>query len=153
MGRTRLPEHITRLIPAAERSQPKPKRQIDQNRKLTASMDGASILRAAMSESDFQKAVLAKARDLGWTVWHDAATNAPRVCYACRAPARGPRNASGLPDLILVRGARLIWAELKSQDGVTSPEQRQWIAALRAAGQQVYVWRPSQWDSIVEVLT
>lgn len=124
MGRTRLPEQ-----------------------------DGRAAMLANMTEREFQAHVLALAKRLSWTAWHDAATNAPRVCYSCKAPARGPRNASGLPDLILVRGDRLVWAELKRQDGVTSQEQRQWIAALRAAGQTVFVWRPSDWPTIESVLT
>lgn len=65
------------------------------------------------------------------------------------------RSAAGLPDLILVgpdaaRG--VVWAELKSARGVLRPEQVAFIAALRAAGQTVYVWKPSQWDEILEVL-
>lgn len=153
MGRSRLPEHIKRLIPAAERSATKPKatkRQMDQS--VNPSLSTAYT--DHMTEREFQTHVLALAKRLGWTSWHDGATNAPRVCYACKAPSRGfQRNAKGLPDLILVRGPRLIWAELKSQDGVTKPEQRQWIADLRAAGQTVFVWRPSQWSEIESVLT
>lgn len=41
MGRTKLPEHVRSMVPADTRSQPKPKRQIDQNRKL-ADSDGSS---------------------------------------------------------------------------------------------------------------
>lgn len=103
-------------------------------------------------EKSFHRQVVELARYMGFTVWHDQATNAPRVCWSCKAPARGPRNASGLPDLLLIRGARLIWAELKAQDGVTSAEQREWIARLRAAGETVYVWRPSDWTEIERTL-
>lgn len=103
-------------------------------------------------EKSFMRQVLDLAHLLGWTHWRDNATNAPRVCWSCKAPARGPRNASGLPDLLLVRGERLLWAELKAQDGVTSAEQREWIARLRAAGETVFVWRPSDWQTITEVL-
>lgn len=104
------------------------------------------------SERDFQRQVLQLAGLLGWTWFHDAATNAPRVCWSCKAPARGPRNASGLPDLLLVREDRILWAELKAQDGTTTPEQRAWIEELRAAGQTVFIWRPSDWPTIERVL-
>lgn len=144
MGRSNLPPHARAMIPAAE----KPSRQIDQNRKLTE-----TTLIASMSEREFQTHVLALAKRLGWSTWHDAATNAPRVCYSCKAPARGPRNASGLPDLILVRGDRIVWAELKRQTGSTTKEQREWIHALRMAGQRVFVWRPADWPTIESVLT
>lgn len=103
-------------------------------------------------EKDFQATVLQLAALMGWRHWHDAATNAPRRCWSCGRGTQMPRNPSGLPDLILIRADRLIWAELKAQDGVTSPEQRDWIAALRAAGQQVYVWRPADWPEIEKVL-
>lgn len=103
-------------------------------------------------EKSFHAQVVKLAAYLGWTMWHDAATNAPRVCWSCKAPSKGPRNASGLPDLLLVREDRILWAELKAQDGVTSPEQREWIARLRAAGETVYVWRPADWPVIEKVL-
>lgn len=103
-------------------------------------------------EKSFHRQVVELARYMGFTVWHDQATNAPRVCWSCKAPARGQRNASGLPDLLLVREDRILWAELKAQDGTTTPEQREWIARLRAAGQQVYVWSPADWPVIEKVL-
>lgn len=105
-----------------------------------------------LTEADFQRQVVQLAKTLGWATWHDAATNAPRRCTACGAVRRGPRNAAGLPDLLLVRGDRALWVELKAQAGATSPEQRAWIAALREAGQQVYVWRPSDWPTIERTL-
>jgi hypothetical protein len=105
-----------------------------------------------LTEKRFQAQVLELATLCGWEHWHDNATNAPRRCTACGAVRRGPRNTAGLPDLLLVRGDRLIWAELKAQDGATSPEQREWIARLRAAGQTCYIWRPSDWPTIEHVL-
>lgn len=105
-----------------------------------------------LSERQFQSQVLALAQLLGWKHWHDAATNTPRRCSDCGAVRRGPRNAAGLPDLILVRSNRLIWVELKAEGGSTTPEQREWIARLRAAGQTCYIWRPADWDAITEVL-
>lgn len=105
-----------------------------------------------LTEADFMRQVLQLAGLTGWEHWHDAATNAPRRCSDCGAVRRGPRNTAGLPDLLLVRGPQLIWAELKAQDGATSQEQRAWIARLRAAGQRVYIWRPSDWPTIERVL-
>lgn len=115
-------------------------------------VDANAVLLGELSEREFQAHVLAVAKRNGWLWFHDAATNAPRVCWSCKAPARGPRNASGLPDLLLVREDRILWAELKAQDGTTTPEQREWIARLRAAGQTVYVWRPADWPVIEKVL-
>ena len=61
-------------------------------------------------------------------------------------------SPSGFPDLVLVRSDRLIFAELKSDKGKVSPDQTAWQEALAGTGNDVYLWRPSEWDSIVEVL-
>ena len=61
-------------------------------------------------------------------------------------------DGSGFPDLVLVR-ERVVWAELKSARGVLSAEQIEWVAALEKAGQEIYVWRPADWDAIVKTLS
>ena len=142
MGRTRLPAHLRALVEAQTTGR--------QEQAKNAPQDGPG--RPKQSERDWQTTVLKYAALRGWRAFHDNATNAPRRCTACGAVRRGPRNTAGLPDLILVRGLTLIWVELKAQDGATTPEQRAWIAALREAGQTVFVWRPSDWDTITEVL-
>ena len=65
---------------------------------------------------------------------------------------RTPRNPAGLPDLILVRRPRVVWAELKSENGTTTEEQQAWLDELAACGQHVYVWYPSSWREIEAVL-
>jgi hypothetical protein len=62
-------------------------------------------------------------------------------------------SAAGWPDVALVRPPRLILAELKRDDGRTSAEQERWLGLLRACpGVEVYVWRPSDLDRVVETL-
>lgn len=62
-------------------------------------------------------------------------------------------SAGGFPDLVMVRVPRLIFAELKSDKGKVSIEQEAWLESLRASGKcEVYLWRPSVWESITEVL-
>lgn len=61
------------------------------------------------------------------------------------------RSQPGFPDIVLVKG-RLIFAELKSETGRLTPEQERWLAALRSAGCDVRVWRPSDWQEIEETL-
>jgi hypothetical protein len=69
------------------------------------------------------------------------------------------RSAHGFPDLVLIRAPRLIFAELKTESGKTTAEQDVWLEALRALEGptkglvQTYVWRPHDFDSIVETLT
>jgi hypothetical protein len=62
------------------------------------------------------------------------------------------RSASGFPDLILCRGARLVAAELKGPTGRVTREQAMWLDALDAAGVECFVWRPSDWPEIEAVL-
>ena len=46
---------------------------------------------------------------------------------------------------------RLGWA-LKRENGTLSPAQEERIASLRAAGNTVFVWRPSDWDDVIAEL-
>ena len=88
-------------------------------------------------ERDFQRSVVEAATALGWQCWHD---NDPR------------RNKAGFLDLLLIR-ERVVWAELKTETGRLRPAQQVFMCLLRRAGQECYVWRPSQMDEIIAVLT
>lgn len=112
-----------------------------------------AYLAATMSETTWQAHVVGFARDYGWKVFHDQATNTRRRCVACGAVRRGPRNQKGFLDLLLIRGSRLIVAELKSEDGVVSPDQEEWLAAWRGVpGAEVFVWRPSDRERVIATL-
>ena len=60
----------------------------------------------------------------------------------------------GMPDLILIgrRGQGIIWAELKTMKGKLSDEQRSRLLQLNNNGQEVYVWRPADMQTIVDRL-
>jgi hypothetical protein len=62
------------------------------------------------------------------------------------------RSAAGFPDLTLVRGPELVFAELKTERGKVKPEQQGWLDALAATGADVYVWRPSDLDEVSQRL-
>ncbi len=65
------------------------------------------------------------------------------------------RSVPGFPDLVMVHpeSGRTIFAELKKEGAYPSPEQRRWLDALKKnAGVEVYVWRPSDMESVREVL-
>jgi hypothetical protein len=68
-----------------------------------------------------------------------------------RTPTFGPLG-KGWPDLVLIRGDRMIMAELKSQKGVLTSEQKEVHLQLMDIC-RVYVWRPSDFNLILEVLT
>ncbi len=70
---------------------------------------------------------------------------------------------AGFPDIVAVRGDRMLFAELKAEKGKLSAEQEEWIATLKASATwlsgsrarwhpQVYVWRPQGWPEIERVL-
>lgn len=88
----------------------------------------------AMTEAELQANVIGAADNLGYLVFHDHDSR---------------RNAAGLPDLILCRPPRLIFAELKRQGKSPRPVQRVWLDALGslAGNVEVYVWRPMDWLS------
>ena len=90
----------------------------------------------AMTEKDWQKQVVDLAKILGWRVYH---------------PFLSKWSEKGWPDLALVR-ERVVYAELKRENGKVSPSQVEWIYALTAAGQEVYVWRPSDFDEVARIL-
>lgn len=92
-----------------------------------------------MSEKEWQAQVIALARSLGYVTYHT---------YDSR------RCEPGLPDLFLLRMARprFVAIELKTTRGRITSEQRTWINGLRAAGIDAFVFRPNQWNELVEEL-
>jgi len=97
----------------------------------------------AVTEADLQATVVEMAEVLGWRVFHDHDSRL---------------NRAGLPDLILVRRGRLIFAELKRRKGTLRPAQAEWLADLeQVAGAamgavEVHVWRPGDLDAIEQAL-
>lgn len=61
------------------------------------------------------------------------------------------KDKKGFPDLVIV-GKHVIFAELKSEKGKVSPDQEKWLSALLAAGQQAYIWKPSNWTDVQALL-
>jgi hypothetical protein len=104
--------------------------------------------RSTTSEAAFTGQVLQAARLLGWQSAH---FRPARTARGWRTPVQG--DGKGFPDLILLRGPRLVVAELKVDGGRLRPEQESWLAAFRQLpGAEVHVWRPRDWDQLTEVL-
>ena len=104
-----------------------------------------------ISEADFQSQVIQLARTLGWRVAHFRVVRVQRRDGSIRYMTPVQADGTGFPDLVLVRD-RVIFAELKAERGRTSPEQDAWMAWLSSAGAECYLWRPSDWNEICEVL-
>ena len=112
----------------------------------------------AGTEAAFQQQLVQLAELYGWRSYH---THDSR------------RSQRGFPDLVLVRGPELIFAELKTDTGRIKPEQLEWIDALglvstnyrhavellaeevadgdpdpSAGCVDVYLWRPADFDEL-----
>ena len=113
--------------------------------------DAADIVASQMTEAEHLEQVKAVALTCGWRLYHTFDSR---------------RSAAGFPDLVLVRPPRVIFAELKSEKGRLDtrqrysprtgralPNQKDWKDAFESCpGVDYYLWRPSDWDSILGVL-
>lgn len=101
-----------------------------------------------MTEADWQTQVLDLARLYGWRVAH---FRPARTEHGWRTPVAA--DGKGWPDLVLVHPDKgVIFAELKTDRGRLSDDQKAWIDLLDAAGAAVHVWKPSDFDQVQEVL-
>jgi len=92
-------------------------------------------------ESEFQARVLTLARYNGWKVYS--------------VPDSRRATMSGWPDLTMYRVSdkRLVFAELKrAKGGRVSDAQEVVLAELAEIGEEVYLWKPEDWDEIARVL-
>lgn len=91
----------------------------------------------AWSEKEFQEQVLNAAQALGWSLRFHV--------FDSR------RSEPGFPDLVLVHPDRgwLMFRELKTEKGRTTPAQDRWMSGLGMVGMNVGVWRPRDWASRV----
>ncbi len=93
----------------------------------------------AIAEKAFQAQVIDLAHLSGWLCYH---------------PHDSRRSAPGFPDLVLVRQPRLLFCELKSEEGRIRPEQRTWLEALTdcVEAPETYLWRPRDLGEIQVLL-
>ena len=91
-------------------------------------------------ERNFQASVVHLAKLAGWRVyWTHNSRHSP----------------AGWPDLVLIRGSRIIFRELKrdTRPSRVTRDQRETLEALREAGQDAAVWTPEDWPEIEKTLT
>lgn len=125
------------------------------------------VLDRSVSERAFQAAVIEMAQRLHWLVFH----------ASDRAPSEENRDyralEAGFPDLVLVKGGVLIFAELKTDTGKLRAQQARWLLALDSVAAnhapdepfdmdadearalscvKVKLWRPRDWPEIEETL-
>ena len=100
-----------------------------------------------ISEEDFTTQVVELCQTLGWLVTH---SRPARTSKGWVTPIQGH---AGFPDLVMTRGERVLFAELKSEKGKLTANQEAWLNGLRLSKDvEVFVWFPHDWDQIAEVL-
>ena len=129
------------------------------------------------NEAGWQYTVLGLARLYGWRTYH-APDNRPSGRTGRPQTLAAPEGR-GFPDLVLLRGPRLVVAELKAARGRLGPGQADWLAAFREVGEgigellrevpvkrleellgglgglptvEAYLWRPGDWEDVQRVL-
>jgi hypothetical protein len=102
-----------------------------------------------VKESEWTRRVVQMAKTAGWLVHHSRPAINQRGRWLTALS-----GTPGLPDLVMVKPPRVIFAELKRQNlAVFTDDQRRWLDALRACyGIEVYVWRPSDVVEVGETL-
>ncbi len=130
-------------------------------------------MKKGISETAFSSQVEDLLTRFGWRWLHLKPARTGKGAWVTRTNKEG----KGFPDYLGVRPPRLIFAELKSEKGKTTPEQEAWLEDLRECGKmitftpiekgklpsgeaelslvpslEVYLWRPGQFDEIMEIL-
>ena len=103
-----------------------------------------------MSEADLLESVIDLAHVFGWTVAHFRPARVMKNgIETWRTPVEA--DGKGFPDLVLAREtpngfADIIFAELKSERGKLTIEQKMWLQLLgKNPAVRCFVWPPSNW--------
>lgn len=100
------------------------------------------------TEAVFQGRVTKLAEEHGWE-WMHVGRTGKYGAVGCKGTL-----GTGWPDLVLLKGSRLLFAELKSQKApYLRPSQQLTLGMLAQTGAETYVWRPSDWPQILRELT
>ena len=102
------------------------------------------------SEDSWTDYLIAMGNSLGWKVVHF-----PRVRTNYKGKTRWETvyrgDGKGWLDMVFWR-ERVIYAELKEENGKPTPDQIIVMQELKVAGQEVYCWKPSDLESIRRIL-
>jgi hypothetical protein len=92
-----------------------------------------------LSEKEFQAEVRRLAKRHGWRHFHTASSK---------------RSEPGLPDSVMVRPPRVVFAELKVPPNKPTAEQLNWLDDLKQCpGVEAYLWGPADLPEIERILT
>ena len=118
---------------------------------MTRPSSAAVAIGSLMSERSFMAAILELAAIYHYRTLHHRPAMRANGRWMTATSGSG---AKGEPDCFLYRPGKHLWIEAKAESGRLSPEQVETIAAMREAGCEVHVVRPSDLDSgaLVELL-
>lgn len=100
-----------------------------------------------MTEQEWQTQVLDLAHLYRWMAHHTRPALNRRGQWA--TPIQGH---PGFPDLVLCRGSRVLFVELKSERGLLTADQMAWRDRLLTAGMDWRCWRPKHWPEVQATL-
>jgi hypothetical protein len=118
---------------------------------MTTEQYRATLLKE-WTEADFQEHIVSLAKSLGWTVAWFRNVRIQRANGTTFYQLPVAADGKGWPDLILCRGTELLFCELKRENGVLEPAQKEWRDRLLAAQARWYCWKPRDLDFIEAVL-
>ena len=90
---------------------------------------------AGVTEKQLQSTILDALGYMGWKTYHTFDSR---------------RSNPGFPDIVAVKGGRVMAVELKSEKGKIRPEQIEWLDALSITPTETHLVRPSTMDSFLE---
>jgi hypothetical protein len=104
------------------------------------------MTRPELSEDQWQQQVIELAQLYRWRIHHCRPAQNSRGQYS--TPIQGD---PGFPDLVLARGGRVLFIELKRNSGVLTDHQQAWRDVL-LGGVEWFCWRPRHWPEVQEAL-
>lgn len=106
-----------------------------------------TMVNRSITERVWTRHVIQLAQALNWRVVH---FRPARTTKGWRTAVEG--DGIGFPDVLCLRADRLVVAELKTERGKPQQAQTDWLSAWQAAGAETFIWRPSDRESMLEVL-
>ena len=103
----------------------------------------SAVMNEAVTEDSFKRMVIEYAQLHHWLVHHARPAMNRRGKWAT-----WQEGDNGFPDLTLARRGKVIFAELKSEKGKPSDAQLGWLVSLPNS----FIWKPSDWPQIEELL-
>ena len=106
------------------------------------------LINRSISEEELQNQIIQAAYVNGWII------HAERPAWSTKGYRTPIQGDAGFHDLVLCHPGqkRVIFAELKRENGKTTLAQEGWLVALAKCGQEVYLLRPSDLDTFLKKL-